>query len=197
MIIQTENTDWVSSWLISGLLKDLLDQGGFISVGSWQIPIFGLIGLIIAGVLFWIVYRVITKMIDRLLKRRGFSPDLLNGVKFIVRLLIIILFLSASLTLLNVTADYIVIIGSIITTAIAFASMKSITNFVAGIWLTLTHPIGIGDYVEVAGVEGIVTEISLNYIRIKEGNGNFSQIPNINCIQSKIINYTQIGRAHV
>lgn len=190
MFFQEDNIDWVSSWLLSDVIKDLLSSGGFFSIGTWEIPILGLLGLVLAITFFWQLYRILTKLLSRILKTRGLSPDMFNGIKFLIRLILIILGLSTSLTLLNVSSDYVLIISSLITTAIAFASIKSITNLIAGIWLTLTRPIAIGDYVEVTGVEGIVTEISLNYIRIKERNGNLSQIPNINCIQSKITNYT-------
>jgi len=189
-LISQQEIDWVSSWLISDLMKEFLGSGGFVTLGSWQIPIYGMIGFVISIILFWQLYRIFTKLISKILKNRGLTPDVLNGIKFLIRLIIIILLLTTSLSLLNISADYILIFGSLITTAIAFASMKSITNLVAGVWLILTRPISIGDYVEISGIEGIVSEISLNYILIKERNGNMTQIPNINCIQSKITNYT-------
>lgn len=96
----------------------------------------------------------------------------------------------AILIFLNIDSEYVLIVASIFTTAIAFASMNAISNFIAGLWIMIIQPFNIGDYIKTAEIEGIVTEISLNYIKIKERNANFTQIPNITCIDSEITNYT-------
>ncbi|MHA1522345.1 MAG: mechanosensitive ion channel domain-containing protein [Promethearchaeota archaeon] len=63
-------------------------------------------------------------------------------------------------------------------------------NFVAGVWISLTRPFNVGDYVEIGGKEGIIIEIVLNYTKIKHRDGNVTLIPNMSCLKSELINYS-------
>jgi small-conductance mechanosensitive channel len=117
-------------------------------------------------------------------------PDLYNVIKFGLRIVIGTSIAISVMVFLNIQTQFILIISGIVATAIAFGSMTAINNFIAGLWLTFSSPFGVGDYVEVGGIEGIVVEISLNYTKIKSKDGNVTLIPNISLVNTKIINYT-------
>lgn len=80
-----------------------------------------------------------------------------------------------------------VIIGSIIT----LSSIQIINNIVSGLIIILfIKPYKVYDYVAISGMEGVVSEITLNYTKIKSIDGNFVLIPNRSILKSDITNFT-------
>ena len=169
---------------------DFLQTLGVIQAGDWPIPILGIIMLtIFLGIAIGIYYLLI-HLIKNYSNRLGISPDLFNGLKFLIRFVIIIVFIGLTTTFLEMSNEYAIILTGVLTTAIAFGSMKAINNFISGLWITLTRPFTVGDYVEIRGVEGIVDEITLNFTKIKHKDFTTTQIPNIECLGSGITNFT-------
>jgi small-conductance mechanosensitive channel len=192
MNIQTIQIDseWLESWVYSGFIKDIIEIGGYISIGELQIPVVGLFLGIATLILTYLIFKLLIRVFIKKMELKNASANIINSVKFVLRFVMVFFMIYFIIGFLNIETRYILIVIGIFTTAIAFASIKSINNFIAGIWLTIAQPFSIGDYVLIANVEGIVTELSLNYIRIEERNGNISLIPNINCLNSNIVNYT-------
>ncbi|MHA2053645.1 MAG: mechanosensitive ion channel domain-containing protein [Candidatus Hodarchaeales archaeon] len=63
--------------------------------------------------------------------------------------------------------------AALLGTAIGFASSSTIGNFISGLYLLVTNPFNVGDYVILPNlkVEGIVEEISINYTSILSPEG--------------------------
>ena len=63
--------------------------------------------------------------------------------------------------------------AALLGTAIGFASSSTIGNFISGLYLLVTNPFNVGDYVILPNlkVEGIVEEISINYTSILTPEG--------------------------
>jgi small-conductance mechanosensitive channel len=175
------------SWL------DFLNLWGsfyFESLG-WTLYYFGLFLYVCIQAFLIVLYQLISFLVKtRSKKLRKFSPDLVNGIKFMIRIGITILSIAAFIAFLAIPEDTIYLIVGIATTAIVFASVKSINNFIAGVWITMSRPYSVGDYIKIKDVEGIVTEVSLNYTKIMHRSNNITQIPNLECLKSKITNYT-------
>ncbi len=158
---------------------------------DWDIPILGL--LLYLGIQAFLIFLyLITSVImkNRSKKLRKFSPDLLNGIRFMIRIGIVVLSASAFIVFLMVPPNTIWLIAGVLTAAIVFASVKTINNFIAGVWIMMSHPYGVGDYIMIRDVEGIVTEISLNYTKILHKSNNITSIPNLECLKSNIVNFT-------
>ena len=162
-------------------------------IGSlgWNIPKLGLLIYLCLQVFIILAYFIIIRIIrKREIKFHKISPDLVNGLRFLVRIAITIISVIIFVVFLNVDADSLLLLLGIFTTAIMFASIKTVNNFIAGVWITFTQPFTVGDYIKIKNVEGIVTEISSNYTKIKHKTNNITQIPNLECLKSKITNYT-------
>ncbi|MHA1454203.1 MAG: mechanosensitive ion channel family protein, partial [Promethearchaeota archaeon] len=158
---------------------------------DWDIPIFGAflyLCIQIGIILIYFELRLIIRRRD--IKFHKISPDLFNGLRFLMRIGVTIISVIVLVVFLNVDPDSVLLILGIFTTAILFASMKTINNFIAGVWITLSGVFTVGDYVKFKNVEGIVAEISMNYTKIRHKTNNITQIPNIECLKSKITNYT-------
>ncbi|MFX0103072.1 MAG: mechanosensitive ion channel domain-containing protein [Candidatus Hodarchaeota archaeon] len=161
-----------------------------IDLFGWKIPVMGLVIVVCSIVGMIIIYLVITKMLNKRVKLQGMPPDLFNGLRFLFKIIIGIIIMVIIFVYLEIETEYVLLINGLVVTAIAFASIKALNNFIAGIWITLTRPFSVGDYVKISGKEGIVVGISLNYTRIRHKTGNVTYLPNVDCISSKIINYT-------
>ncbi|TFG18527.1 MAG: mechanosensitive ion channel [Promethearchaeota archaeon] len=156
-----------------------------------EIPKFGLFLYLCIQIVIIVVYFLTNHFIRKKdVKFYKITPDLLNGLRFIIRIIVTIISVVFLIIFLHFEADSIWLILGIFTTAIAFASIKTVNNLIAGFWITLTRPFDVGDYVKIKEVEGIVTDISSNYTRIRHKTNNVTQIPNLECLKSKIINYT-------
>ena len=62
--------------------------------------------------------------------------------------------------------DFFISLSAIAGAAIGFAATRAVGNFIAGIYLLITRPFKIKDYVRIGDIEGIVEEMSVNYTKI-------------------------------
>ena len=77
---------------------------------------------------------------------------------------------------------------------IGFAAQRTLGNFVAGLMIAMTQPLRLGDWVEVAGVEGAVEEITLMYTFIRTEDNARLVIPNEKLASDTIRNSTIVNR---
>ena len=81
--------------------------------------------------------------------------------------------------------------SALVGTVISLSSIQIINNLLSGLIIILfIKPYRIYDYVSISGMEGVVTEITLNYTKIKSIDGNFILIPNRTVLRTDITNFT-------
>ncbi|MFW9779068.1 MAG: mechanosensitive ion channel domain-containing protein [Candidatus Heimdallarchaeota archaeon] len=80
--------------------------------------------------------------------------------------------------------------AALLGTAIGFASSTTIGNFISGLYLLVTNPFNVGDYVMIPSfkAEGIVEEISINYTKILTPQGIHVIISNQKLLGASIFN---------
>ena len=71
--------------------------------------------------------------------------------------------------------------------ALGFASTQTIGNLLAGLYIMITKPFEVDDYVKISSSEGEVREISLNYVKIFTPTYTIIEIPNRVILNSTII----------
>jgi len=112
------------------------------------------------------IERLTTRWLKKVIQRAKMPPSVGNGLILTGRLVILAGAIIALLHLGGVPPEIIVSFSALGGAAIGFASTRTIGNFIAGIFLLLTHPFRVGDYIRIDGTEGIVQEVSLNYTKI-------------------------------
>lgn len=105
----------------------------------------------------------------------------------------ILLFCIGALMILGIwglagVLEGVVIGAGVAAVVLGFAAQGILADMIAGIMLLLDHPLRIGDWVEVVGVEGIVRDISIRATRIKNFDGEVVTIPNRKMVEEIIIN---------
>jgi small conductance mechanosensitive channel len=122
--------------------------------------------LIVIASVAVVLERIITRWLRRFIKRTEMPPDLGNGLILTGRLLILVGAIVALLRVGGVSTDILVAFSALGGAAVGFASTRTIGNVMAGLFLFVTRPFQVGDYVRIDGIEGIVQEITLNYAKI-------------------------------
>ena len=79
-------------------------------------------------------------------------------------------------------------VGSV---AIALALQDTLSNFFAGVYLRLDHPVGLGDYIKLeSGEEGFVVERGWRSTRIKALSNNTIVVPNAKLASAIVTNFS-------
>ena len=76
---------------------------------------------------------------------------------------------------------------------LGFGSSQTINNVVAGFYVIFSKPFEVKDYIKIGTMEGQVDEISINYTKIYTPTFNLHLIPNIQVLNSQILNCTHEG----
>jgi small conductance mechanosensitive channel len=136
-----------------------------------------------------VLERLITKWLRRFIKRTEMPPDVGNGLILTARIFILIGAVVALLNVGGVPADILVAFSAVGGAAIGFASTRTIGNFIAGLYLLVTRPFRVGDYVRIDGIEGIVKEITINYAKILTPANTVISISTQKILDKEITNY--------
>jgi small-conductance mechanosensitive channel len=79
-----------------------------------------------------------------------------------------------------------VALGGFIGMVIGFATQQVLGQAVAGLFVLLVRPVRIGDYVAVAGEQGVVEDITTLFTMIRKDDGTLALIPNNQLVGSKV-----------
>jgi small conductance mechanosensitive channel len=114
-------------------------------------------------------------------------------IKPVKHFLSILLFSVGALMVLGIwglagVLEGVVIGAGVAAVVLGFAAQGILADMMAGIMILLDHPLRIGDWVEVAGVDGIVRDISIRATRIRNFDGEVVTIPNRKMAEEIIIN---------
>jgi len=125
----------------------------------------------------WLL-RLLLNVADKMMKKAGMDPMLIDFVHSILNALLLLFIIIASLDQLGVdTTSFIALIGAA-GLAIGLALQGSLQNFASGVLLIVFQPFKVGHFIEVAGVSGVVEEIGIFSTRLKTGDNREIIVPN-------------------
>ena len=146
--------------------------------------------LLLAGgllIVSFLIVRVIQKVILKSIKKRFTSlhgPEgkrfqtLISLVESLTKTFILIIWFFASLSIFGIDAKVLVATAGIGGLAIGLAAKTFIEDFISGIFILAENVFNIGDYVSIAGKEGVVVDVALRITTIRDFNGELHTIPN-------------------
>ncbi len=138
-----------------------------------------------------IVERVLRSAISRTSNTFKLDTNLENTLKLIVRIVVFVIGTIMILQIFGLDADWLISISAVGGAAIGFASTQTIGNFLAGIYLMISRPFLVNDYVRIGEIEGEVKEITANYTKIYTPTFNIMEIPNRKVLDSVILNFSE------
>lgn len=141
-----------------------------------------LVGRILAG---WA-----RKLVNKVMTKSKADPIIVGFVGSIVYVALLAFVVVAALGQLGIqTTSFIAILGAA-GLAIGLALQGSLSNFAAGFLLIMFRPFKVGDFIEGAGVAGIVESIQIFTTTMRTGDNKTVIVPNAKLLDDNIINYS-------
>jgi len=151
------------------------------------------IGAVIIVAVAIILERFITRYLKRVSKQKEWPPQVTSGMVLIFRLLILFGAVAMAMRIGGVPPDWLVAYSALGGAAIGFASQRTVGNFFAGLFIFVTRPFQVNDFVRVDNVEGIVEEITFNYTKILTRSNTLVFISNLKILDQTVMNYKYRG----
>jgi len=154
---------------------------------DWGIKVIAALAIFIIG--RWIA-KGIRRGVRRMMEKGGTDPIIMGFVGSIVYIALLAFVVVAALGQLGIqTTSFIAILGAA-GLAIGLALQGSLANFAAGFLMIIFRPFKVGDFVEAAGVAGVVKDMQIFTTTMKTGDNKTIIIPNAKISGDNIINYS-------
>lgn len=144
-----------------------------------------------------VIIRSVLKLAGRIMEKAALEKAAYALIKTALRTVLYILLALTVVSSLGIDVTGIIALASVLTLAISLSVQNALTNVISGFTLLYTKPFSSGDYVEVAGQSGSVSEIGLTYTKLATPDNKYVFIPNGAVTSAQIVNYTVLGKRRV
>jgi len=156
-------------------------------VVPYAINIFFALAIFIIGK--WVA-KAVTKIAAKLMKKAKVDDILVDFVSGIVKSLMMLFVIIAALGELGVDTTSLVALIGAAGLAIGLSLQSSLQNFAAGVMLIIFRPFKTGDFVEVAGISGVIEKITIFTTQLRTGDNKEMIVPNGSIYGGVITNYS-------
>jgi len=154
---------------------------------DWGIKVLAALAIFIIG--RWIA-KGVRRGVRRMMEKGGVDPIIIGFVGSITYIALLAFVVIAALGQLGIqTTSFIAILGAA-GLAVGLALRGSLANFAAGFLMIIFRPFKVGDFVEAAGVAGVVKDMQIFTTTMKTGDNKTIIIPNAKISGDNIINYS-------
>lgn len=171
----TESLSRMGQWVVNN--EGLLIQ---FAVNVVAAIIILLIGLLVALVL--------SNGISRVMVARGIYTTVADFLAALVRYGIIAFMLIAVLSRIGVQTASVIAVMGVAGLAVGLALQGALSNFAVGVLLVMFRPFRTGEFVDLGGVSGTVTQVQIFSTTIRTPDGKIIVVPNGKIIAGNIIN---------
>ena len=116
--------------------------------------------------------------------RGGITPEADTRLRFVRRLLWLVLLVAGTLSALSQfaglgrVAGSFLASGALVAAILGFAAQRTLANLIAGIMLAITQPLRVGDWVTLEDQYGVVEDVRLNFTLLRALGDQRIIIPN-------------------
>jgi len=143
--------------------------------------------ILVIGIL---IIRIVNKIVKTALEKTRLEKAAHSLILSVVNVALYILLALIIATKLGIDVTSIVALASVLTLAVSLALQNMLANVIGGFTILSTNPFHSGDYVEIAGQSGTVTEINMTYTKLTTPDGKLISIPNSAVVAAQIVNYS-------
>ncbi len=186
-----ESTDLTE--VVMEVIPTSIDQAGQLwaqvqdIITVWGLKVIAAIAIFIIG--RWIV-RGLRSAVRRMMEKSKVDPIIIGFTCSITYITLLAFVIVAALGQLGIqTTSFIAILGAA-GLAIGLALQGSLANFAAGFLMIIFRPFKVGDFIEGAGVSGVVQAIQIFTTTLKTGDNKTIIIPNAKLSGDNITNYS-------
>ncbi|WP_143833207.1 mechanosensitive ion channel family protein [Oceanobacillus timonensis] len=142
--------------------------------------------LVVTLLVFWIVRAVGKKLIKKSFTKAQVSRKMSAGRTKTLQSLsisvysyvLIFITLVIILGIFNINAAGLIAGAGVVGLAIGFGAQGLVSDVVTGFFLLLEKQVDVGDYVTVAGFDGVVEDVGLRTMQIRSFDGTLNYVPN-------------------
>lgn len=156
------------------------------------LAVYGLRVLAALAILFFgrIAAKWMRRIAVKMMTKGNADPMIVSFVGSIIYVALMVFVVLAALGQVGIqTTSFIAILGAA-GLAIGLALQGSLSNFAAGFLLIMFRPFKVGDFVEGAGVAGVVEAIQIFTTTMRTGDNKTVIVPNSKLLDDNIINYS-------
>lgn len=177
----------------NGLIADNLNNAGHWFVDHQDILVQYCVNIVAAAmiiILGFIFARLLANAFSHMLERKKVDPTVTGFLHSLIRYSIIIFAGIAALNRIGVQTSSVIAVLGAASLAVGLALQGSLSNFAAGVLIVLFRPFRKGDFVDMAGVSGVVHSIQIFSTVLNTGDKKTIVIPNSSIMAGRIINYS-------
>jgi len=151
------------------------------------------INLVTAIVIFYVGRMAVSlavRGLHKVMRRQEVDKTLETFICNLVRMVLLVVVIIAAIGALGIeTTSFIAIFGAA-GLAVGLALQGSLSNFASGVLIVLFRPYRVGDFIEAAGINGVVEQVQILTTVLKTGDNKQIIVPNGQIMDSIITNYS-------
>ena len=145
------------------------------------------IAIVIVGI---VIIKLVNKIVKTTLAKTKLEKAAHSLIISVVNAAMYIILGLIVATKLGIDVTSIVALASVLTLALSLALQNMVANVIGGFTILSTAPFHSGNYVEIAGQSGTVSEINMTYTKLVTPDGRLISIPNSAVVAAQIVNYS-------
>lgn len=174
--------------MLKPIIDELLASGGLGPLPEWADGLISLLNMLLILIAAWIALSVSRRLIRLFQLRLTTKSDDIERKKQIQTLARVFGYISSVVisvvTFMLLLSELGISIAPILATAgvagiaVGFGAQSLVKDYFTGFVMLIENQIRQGDLIEVAGKTGVVEEVNLRYVRLRDGNGSVHFVPN-------------------
>jgi len=171
--------------------EDTLEVDGRKIVTTRSVTVGKSIGAVLVLALGYFASAWFARRVERqLVARFRADPNVARiARRWLMTILVAVLFVLA-LDLVKIPLTIFAFLGGALAIAFGFGAQNLLKNLISGIMLLVERPLKIGDVVEIGGIVGKVTNISIRSSTIRTAEGIETLVPNSALVENNVTNWT-------
>lgn len=183
---------------IAGLARKIIEsfKMPLFDMGDSSFTVLTLLYLILATVLLVLLASKLNKVVTgRMLAKSKIDYGVRAATGSIIKYAVLTIGFIIILQTAGINLSSLAILFGALGIGIGFGLQNVINNFVSGLIILFERPIKVGDRIEVAGVAGDVTDISMRATTILTNDNISIIVPNSQFISETVINWSHTDRS--
>lgn len=153
----------------------------------WGINIVMAIAVFVIG--RWLA-KMIVRSVKRIMMKTNMDEVLIGFLSSILNAVLLVVVIIAALEQLGVNTTSVLAVFAAAGLAVGLALKDSLSNFSAGVMLIIFKPFKVGNFIEAAGIGGVVEEIRIFSTLLRTGDNREIVVPNAHIYGGIITNFS-------
>lgn len=144
-----------------------------------------------------IIQVIVSKILDKVFSKSKLDLGLQGFLRQAIKIVIYVIGFIIAAQSLGIDMTSLVTVLGVVSLAFSLALQGILSNIFSGMVILITQPFVVGDFVEIAGVMGTVSGITLMRTKLNTPDNKVELIPNSDVASSRISNFSNQDKRRV